>query len=232
MARKQAEEDKGPDMGWLMTYGDLMTLLVTFFVLLLTFSSIQEDDFKKAMGSLQGAFGVFAVNKADRMSFRQLVAKAQPLSEIEDELAEFIEENESGINFDFEMTSNQGIRIVLENEILFDPGSNILKTAAYPILNKIGEIAKKDDNVKLLIEGHTDNIPIRTIKFESNWELSSSRAISVVKYFTRNMKIEPPVFTAVGHGEYKPLVPNTSPKNRAKNRRVEVFINYREQFEF
>jgi len=223
--RKSKSDDDKPNQNWLITYGDLMTLLMTFFVLLLTFSSIQLSKFKKAMGSLRGALGVLEIDRGEKIIFRDFHAY-DAIIELQQELEKIYQQMNIPNLFVLEKTANDELRLIMNNEILFDPGKSALKPSVSPLLEQIGSIVKADEHIRLLVEGHTDNIPIHTVEFESNWELSSARALSVVKFFINNLSISPRRLTAIGHGEYKPLVPNTSPETRAQNRRVEIFFSY------
>lgn len=225
MRKKKKEDDKGADQGWLMTYGDLMSLLLTFFVLLLTFSSIQSDDFKKAMGSLQGALGVLEKDHGEKMLHKEMASYDSYIN-LKEELQDYAERMQLDDIINIEVSAGKGIKIVLNVGILFEPGKARLKPAIYPILQKIGEMAKNDSKFNILVEGHTDDVPIHTIQFESNWELSAARALAVVKFFINNLRISPHRLLAIGHSEFKPLVRNSSPQNRAKNRRVEIYIEY------
>ena len=108
--------------------------------------------------------------------------------------------------------------------MLFNLGSANLNPNIFELLDLAIDVTKGWPN-SIRIEGHTDNIPINTDKYPSNWELSSARALSVLKYFIGN-GISPEKISATGYGEYRPLVPNNTVENRAKNRRVEIFINY------
>ncbi|MBN2008079.1 OmpA family protein [candidate division KSB1 bacterium] len=226
--RKKAE-DSAPDMGWLMTYGDLMTLLVTFFVLLLTFSSIQMNEFKKAMGSLQGALGVLDADRGEKLISKDL-NNYDAMTMMESDFEVFFDEAEMANLARVEQTTSSGLRIILDNSILFEPGHATLKPTVFPVLQRIGEIIKRASKMKVMVEGHTDNIPIHNAQFDSNWELSAMRAISVVKFFIDNLAIDPKRIQAAGKGEYAPIVPNNSPENRAKNRRVEILIDLGDKF--
>lgn len=121
--------------------------------------------------------------------------------------------------------SASGVHIRLGSKVLFDVGDARLKSKAFPILKEIAAIIRTENN-EVYVEGHTDNIPIHTKKFPSNWELSTARAMSVVRFLHNVEGIDAKKLAAVGHGEYRPLVPNTSPERRARNRRVEIFIKY------
>lgn len=223
MAERKKKEDEGPDEGWLATFGDLMSLLMTFFVLLLTFSSIQLDKFKKAMGSLRGALGVLEMDRGEKLMSRQFAAYDSYVN-AKQELENYVEKLQMDEMVSIELVHGRGLKIVISTAILFNSGEARLKKTIYPILEKVGNFMKQNEHFKILVEGHTDNVPIHTVQFESNWELSASRALSVLKFFIDNIGIPPDRLMAVGHGEYQPIVPNTTSENRARNRRVEIYV--------
>jgi chemotaxis protein MotB len=117
----------------------------------------------------------------------------------------------------------KGLFITLSDGILFQSGVSELRPEGYPVLDKIIQVLQSN-RLDVRIEGHTDNVTIRSGRFPSNWELSIARAVHVVKYFTDAGKIAPQRLSAVGYGESKPLYPNDSPQNREKNRRVEIIL--------
>ena len=118
---------------------------------------------------------------------------------------------------------DRGVVIRLNDTMLFDPGSAIIKPQAKATLEKISVSLAKFQN-PILIEGHTDSMPIRNEKFPSNWELSTARATNIIKYLTENQKFPPSRLSAVGYGEYMPIEQNTTPQGRAKNRRVDIIV--------
>jgi chemotaxis protein MotB len=117
----------------------------------------------------------------------------------------------------------EGIRLSFEDQILFDFGKADINAAGHALLNRVAEVIQKGRDA-VRVEGHTDNIPIRTARFPSNWELSVARAVNVVKYFVEVGNIDPRRLSAVGYGESRPLVANDTPANRMKNRRVEILL--------
>lgn len=131
---------------------------------------------------------------------------------------------EEKINAEVKMTK-EGLQISLEEQEgrpLFESGQAELSVEGLRVLDKLAPIFQKMEN-EVVVQGHTDDVPISTSKYESNWELSTARATKVVKYLIGQKGIPPPRMSAIGYGEYRPLVPNISPENRAKNRRV-VFL--------
>ena len=226
--RKSSSEEEGGAPSWMVTYGDLMSLLLTFFVLIVSFSSVQDVEFQKAMGSLKAHLGVlrFRPSTIEPSAMKIQSLRGFRLTKTPDkELAELLkhaQENELGDSIQVEVNKD-GIMIRLMDGILFHSGQADLKTSVYSLLAKIGEFAKKWPN-RMRVEGHTDNVPIDTAEFPSNWELSAMRAIRIIHFFEKVSGVNPEKLYYLGYGENKPLVPNTTSENRAKNRRVEIYL--------
>ena len=224
--RKKKCEDCGGGE-WALSYGDLMTLLCTFFILIVSFSTTELIKFRQAMGSMRGSLGVLleqdgssVIPKSENSLVRSQNQKQalQIIKEFEQKV--FKLDIESGVEIEIK---KEGFKIRLSDDLIFEPGTATLNPSMYTILDDLGLLIHfYSQDVK--VEGHTDNIPVFTDKFGSNWELSTARAISVVKYFVNNLGIDPTRFTVTGCGPYKPLLPNTTPENRRRNRRVEIFI--------
>ena len=121
------------------------------------------------------------------------------------------------------LRTNKGIVIRLNDTMLFDPGSDIIKAEAIATLEKIADSVAKFQN-PIVIEGHTDSMPIMTSRFPSNWELSTARATNIIKYLIQQKKLPPRRLSAVGYGEYMPIEDNNTPQGRAKNRRVDIIV--------
>ncbi len=229
--KKSNGESKGGAPLWMVTYGDMMSLLLCFFVLLVSMSSIQESKFKKAMGSLMGALGVMKLDRAI-IEFEELPIPAKYRFGAEDvqrelqRFKEYLEKVELEDNVEVEET-DEGFVLRLDSPILFATGQADLKFEAIEVLGKVSDMIKDIDS-DIVVEGHTDNIPIRTGRFPSNWELSAARAIRVIRFFKQS-GIRGEELTAVGRGEYRPIVDNDTPENRAKNRRVEIYVNYKDR---
>lgn len=226
--KKEKEEVEEPSAPfWMTTFSDMVTLLLVFFILILSYSTIQLEKFKGAMSSMKGALGVMpnmeSVKKKNDVKFREkLTTEARQSDEDFAYLREMISKLkvQKDVSVDLQET---GIHIRLGDKIVFDLGKARIKPQAYPILNSIAKIARDHE---IYVEGHTDDLPIRSARFPSNWELSTARALNVVKYLNKVEGIPAENLAAVGHGEHRPLVPNDSPENRAKNRRVEIYIRW------
>ncbi|MEE2754409.1 MAG: flagellar motor protein MotB [Candidatus Latescibacterota bacterium] len=227
------KEDECPEglPGWLATFGDLMSLLLTFFVLLLSFSTMDVTSFQHAMGALQGALGVLSGEPQLSLPIRQSMPKtegnlsqAEMMNKAGKDLQHTIEE--AGLQGDVHLEeSTSGIIIRISDKLFFESAdANVLESASV-VLNAVGKaISQMPNNVN--IQGHTDNRTTNTENFASNWELSGMRALSVGRYFIDIWNISPKRISITGYSEYRPLVPNNSDLNMGKNRRVEIHIRY------
>ena len=222
-----ADDDAtGGAPSWMVTYGDMMSLLLTFFVLLVSFSTIQEAKFYEAIQSLQGALGVLKSPPTAR-EMKKLVVPELVRREREEILYEFRQLEQSLLDagldaqVDLRLTGD-GIQFKIDDSFLFASGSADLRRESSPVLEKLAVfLGKFPQDVE--ISGHTDSVPIRTVRFPSNWELSSSRAIAVARFF-QERDLDPQRIRAVGYGEYRPLATNETAAGRASNRRVEIFL--------
>ena len=233
----QESEEGTKKVGWLTTFNDLVTLLMVFFVLMFTMSTIDTKKMGSFQYALQSGLGILKMGTRSPVS----VKKSQPVDDmshimtqaegeriIEKGIADrklaravrILSQDDLGIQV---MHSDDGMRLVFEDKVLFDFGKDAINPEGFPLLDKIAQ-ALKDVPYRLRVEGHTDNVPIRTRRFPSNWELSAARAVNVVKYFVKVSKLDPQRLSAVGYGDSRSVVPNDTPFNRAKNRRVEILL--------
>lgn len=129
-----------------------------------------------------------------------------------------------GMNGDFSIArTGDGFKAVVPNPVLFTSGDASLNETVYPVLDGIIKIAKHSD-LAIQVEGHTDNIPIETVKFPSNWELSTMRAVNILRYLQKSGGIPSNRLVGVGFAEYQPLAGNDTPEGRQKNRRIEILF--------
>ncbi len=249
--------------GWLATFADLMSLLMSFFVLLLAFSEMDALKFKQLAGSMNAAFGVQRDVKTkeipkgtsiiakeftpgrptptplkvmrqhttddrknnldfrkgpDRSGSEKTKAAAKRLEQLKKALKDEIGKGQVEVSGDNERTI-----IRIREKGSFSSGSASLNRKFIPVLRKIAAAISKTPG-KIHISGHTDNIPISTYKFRSNWELSTARAVSIIEEILRIKKIPNERLVIQGYADTVPLVPNTTYKNRATNRRVEIEV--------
>ena len=214
--RKKAEESGDPV--WLTTFADAMSLMLTFFVMVFAATSLNKAKLEPALGSLRGALGMMEKTKPAIVSAPKVVKENQLIaSKIQYSVVS------RGLSKQVKVkVVKGGVRVSLSSPILFDLGKAELKPEIFSLLDEIILVLRKVPN-EIVVEGHTDNLPIHTQRFPSNWELSSARAISVVRYLEKK-GLGKELLSAVGYGEYRPLFPNDTPLNRARNRRVEIKI--------
>ena len=195
---------------WLTIYSDLMTNLMLFFLMLFG-TSRMADGVQKT------------VFKAIRMEFsRKEEISVKKEEEAIKKMVDYVEERRLR-RFATVSVREQRVRIMLADPVLFDLGESELKPSAIPVLHQVAGLLKDIPNAAL-VEGHTDDRPIIGGKFRSNWELSAARAFSVIRYFIEEENIKPERLSALGYGEHRPLYPNDTEENRAKNRRIEINI--------
>lgn len=220
--RKKKGEDINTN-GWMDTYADTITLLLTFFILLYSISVVDSQKLNKlaeAMKkSLQGSTKITEIGNVEDLKVGEGKSDYENLAE---KLNTVIEQNALTDVVKIR-EEERGVVLQLDETILFDSGEAVLKDYSRNILNTITTVIKNIDN-DVLIEGNTDNVPINNEYFKSNWELSTARAVSIVRYFVETKEINPTRFSVKGYAEYKPLVENNTEENRSINRRVDILI--------
>jgi chemotaxis protein MotB len=208
------------------TFADLMTLLLCFFVLLLSFSEMDRKKFKIISGSLKEAFGVQRSKPHWDMP-KGTSLLTQDFSDPRFEatfLVEVVRAAVARMNFQGNVRIKEdevSVTVILPNNVLFESGSADLKEAAGPILDEF-RLAIESTPHHIMVVGHTDDVPIKTGQFPSNWELSAARAGAVIRHFLKMETLPSDRFSAVGKSDTNPVAPNDSPENRSKNRRVEI----------
>ncbi|PYZ97176.1 flagellar motor protein MotS [Alteribacter lacisalsi] len=245
--RRKQVSDKGAPK-WMVTFSDLMTLILVFFILLFSMSIVDTQKFQALAESFQdrAVFDGFpslipsehpAEDHEVNTDFREmeripledaLVSGSDEVEEEElDELLREVNQYLEDHNLSEEISATrdeQGVVLVLQEQMLFDSGEAEILSAGKPFLDKIGTLLGEIRNI-VKVEGHTDSLPISTERFPSNWELSGARASSVIRYLVEEAVLSQERFIAIGHGETQPLVPNTSEENLRQNRRVVIVIS-------
>ena len=232
MARKKREEE-GIGQGWLTTYGDTVTLLLTFFVLLYSFSSLDINKFKKMIISFQGALGVLpggqTVQEGDNSFGGRTGDDAGDVRKQTQGILEMVRKiqtmiSEEGLQGQVSVTVNQrGVTISMAEHALFDRGSARVMPAGKRLLARLGPLLNTV-SVPLAGEGHTDSLPTAGGVYETNWGLSSMRAAAVAAYLADVVGLDPLRLQAVGFSQYRPLVPNDTEAHMALNRRVDLVL--------
>ena len=247
MAKKKKEEAHENLERWLVSYGDFITLLFATFVVLYALSQIDltefatlEESIKKAFNApsiLEGSDSILDSKGASILEASAADSTIAPLmleyisQKYEEQSFEDIKETLEQMtkNGDMEgvdaQITDKGLLITMKNDLLFYSGSATLTDKALKTLDNVGVlIGEKFALHNIRVEGHTDNQPINTFLFPSNWELSGARSSSIIRYLITRFKFMPNLFTAVGYGDTRPIVDNKTVENRAKNRRVEILV--------
>ena len=242
------------------TFADLMNLLLCFFVMLFSMSSVNEEKFEKVIASFQSTFsilpgggasigegelissGISQLENFDSYYNQQLSSQSDGQTEEEKDITEAYEQQELaesedmaqqlenaisqyGIQDDVEVDFNaEYVTLNMNGALLFDSASAELRDEAYPLVNKLGKILVTYDNNIIEVEGHTDNVPIHSSKYEDNNVLSMYRALAVANYLRDTTTLDPAYIKSSGRGEYVPIADNATPEGRARNRRVEIKI--------
>jgi len=245
MAIKRMEEpEKENQERWLITYSDLITLLLIYFIVMYSMSRLDMDKFKNFTESLtsvlKGTAYIFENSGPSILeglsgknvqgtntdvggtSKNRELTEAQAINEVQKQVLSLIKDY--GIEGKVVVVQEaRGLGIILK-DVLFASGSAELTPKARDVIKEISKILEKVPENHIRIEGHTDNRPIQNRYFYSNWELSTARATSVLQEILRNTKTNPNRFSVVGYGEYRPIASNNTEEGRALNRRVTIMI--------
>lgn len=230
--KKEIKNNSSSGGGWMTTFSDLMSLLLTFFILLYSMSSVSAEKFEAAAKSMQSAFGggesmIEGSTVVDTETETSEETIDPELVKMYNEVVAFLEMKEMTSQASVEYDQD-GIYVNIQESILFGSGSAIIADSGKNTLNDLGELIQQFDNA-VVIEGYTDNVPMNNNNFSSNWELSTGRALSVLRYLSEERNVDPTRLAAKGYGEYHPIVPNDSESNKAKNRRVNIVLVYDRQ---
>jgi len=246
MRRKRSEETPSGVGKWLVTYSDMITLCLTFFVLLYSFSTLDAIKWKTVLKSVQGALGPISsgtkplegetfdngaisneeaaneeIEKLEIEHFKKYQQETARLEEIRLQLADYFASQGLSDSITIHL-EERGLVLRFEDSVLFEKGKADLIEHSNAVLQRTGEILQSIDN-PIRIEGHTDDLPINTLRFPSNWELSMGRSATVLRHFLKQ-GLDPKRLVPAGYGEYHPIAPNDSENNRKKNRRVDIVI--------
>ncbi len=202
-----AKEDP-PQEEWLTTFADMMTLLMTFFVLLFSMSTIDPVKLQQ-----------FGESVGNNVGTNQPKEKLVSLSEISRDIQKVIKQEDLGSMVQVSLNS-RGVTMGIASDLAFGVGSADLSAS---IQGFLARLISTMENAKynIAVEGHTDNVPIRSRQFPSNWELSSARASAVIRFLTQN-GVQADKLRAIGYGDTRPISNNDSDAGRAKNRRVDI----------
>jgi chemotaxis protein MotB len=241
------ELESAGGMRWLLTYADLITLLLALFVILFAMASsnpIQKiaimAQFRRVFGPIEGSPNLLTAQGANNGDHYKIIpgepeeggpggpkkptAPAAKGKNIEVEIREKLQYQIGANKVSIRKEARGLVISLLTDKVLFDLGDTRLKPEIKGVLDDIAEVLQHHPDKQIAVEGHTDDLAIQSAKIPSNWELSALRATSVVKYFVTYKGMDPSRFSAAGYAEYQPLVPNISEANRRINRRVDIII--------
>jgi len=218
---------------WVLTFGDLMSLLLTFFILLYSMSSsdaakfnVAAQSLREALGEMSGEFTSATLVPTDELE-AGTIASGEAITDaamevIAARLQQFVEDN--GLEESVEVSKEaNGVFLRMQDQALFSPASASIDAAAEAAVAQLGEIVKMI-GIPVIVSGHTDNVPIRSGAFPSNWELSAARAAGVARALVGQGR-DPSQVTVEAYGDQRPLGDNSTPEGRAENRRVEVYYS-------
>lgn len=227
MHRKKRNREDINSNAWMDTYADTITLLLTFFILLYSFSTIDNEKLKEIAYSLKSQVSggePVTMEKIDE-NIENLTPGIGAKSEYDilvDKITNLLKEN--GLSELVKIREEDaGVILQIGDNIMFDTADAKLKDESKKVLDVVSSLIPKINN-EIMIQGHTDSRPIKSSKYESNWELSTARAFAVLKYFINEKHLDPRRFSATGYGEYRPIVENSSEENMEINRRVDILI--------
>ena len=245
MARRKRHQEEHENLErWLVSYADFITLLFAFFVVMYAISSVNEGKYRVLSDSLVSAFRnvtitpggpvVVVAGRSPGETVKQVVVREDPkqsearqqqrqkmrnvAKDIFAVLAPLVQQGKVRV-----LETSRGVTIEINDSILFAPGQAQLEATSVKAMKAVGDVLANTD-FPITIEGHTDNIPIKTPQFPSNWELSAVRATTVLRLFVDN-GVVPEHLTAIGYGDTRPVEPNDTVEGRARNRRVSILID-------
>ncbi|KKI93919.1 flagellar motor protein MotB [Bacillus sp. SA1-12] len=243
--KKHKHDEDHVDESWLVPYADLLTLVLALFIVLFAMSSVDAQKFQQIAkvfnSTFAGGTGVLhypspspreemkELNIQDEQMTKEAAVEAQEqleqekLKEVQDKINTYIKENKLETKLETTLT-DEGLLITILNDIFFDSGKAEIREKDKKLAIEISELLVMNPPRNIIVSGHTDNVPIKTSDFDSNWHLSVMRAVNFMKLLVENEKLDPKSFSAKGFGEYKPVSTNDSKEGRQENRRVEVLI--------
>ncbi|MFJ7366978.1 flagellar motor protein MotB [Peribacillus frigoritolerans] len=239
--KKKQRHEEHIDESWLVPYADILTLLLALFIVLFASSSVDAVRFQQ----LSNVFNQVFTSGTGFMDFPSDAPSNEPtspeqrtgaedleklgkneqeeLTEVQERVNAYIEKNDLTDKLGTNLT-DEGMLISIRENVLFQSGVAEVRSENRIIAKEISELLVMDLPRNIIVSGHTDNIPIKNYQYESNWDLSVMRSVNFMKLLLENKDLDPEMFSAKGHGEFKPVASNETKKGRAKNRRVEILI--------
>lgn len=247
---RKAHHEEHADESWLIPYADIMTLLLALFIVLYSMSAVDAQKFQEMSQAFNMAFsgstGVLDqtsvihtgpdngkkdkdkanmgnLDKKDRENMAAMKQEEENMEKIKKQLDKYIKDNKLTDQLNTNLNQSQ-LLITISDTALFSSGSATVKPESRSLAVALSDMLVQFPGYEVIITGHTDNQPISNSEFESNWELSSTRASKFMKILLQNPKLDPKMFSVIGQGEYRPIASNDTSVGRAKNRRVEISI--------
>lgn len=248
---RHEEHEEHADESWLLPYSDLMTLLVALFLAMYAMSATDAKKFEEMAQAFRSVFtggGGVLEYKSDAPTNTQLdQGKEEKMNSVmsentgKDELNKLKQKEQEDLEklkkqFDQYIKNNgltnllstklnqSQLMITISDNALFASGQAFVKDDSRQLAKSISNMLQEFPDYEVLVQGHTDNVPISNSIYPSNWDLSVARSLQFMKILLLNPNLNPVKFSPIGYGEYHPIAPNTTPEGRAKNRRVEVSI--------
>ena len=232
--RKKKKHDEHIDESWLVPYADILTLLLALFIVLFASSSIDAGKFREMGNVFNQVFssgtGIMEYPSASEVQNPKTgtggsngKSEKEGLSNIQNKVNTYIQSKKMTDKVSTSLT-DEGLLVTMRDNVLFDPGVAEVRDSDKSVAREIAKLLIMDPPRSIVISGYTDNVPINTAQFKSNWDLSVMRAVNFMKILLENDKLKPEWFSAKGYGEFKPVASNKTAEGRAKNRRVEILI--------
>ncbi|GIQ67483.1 flagellar motor protein MotB [Xylanibacillus composti] len=245
---KQHDHEEHVDESWLIPYADLLTLLLALFIVLFASSQVDQKKFDEIASSLSAAFNggaslfepssIIPINEeimpnqrenrrhdqaSDSEQKKKFEQETVDLQNLKQELDQYIASNDLSTELETGL-DNEQLKIIIRDNALYSSGSAEVKPEARNLAVAISDMLSHYPQYEIVVAGHTDDIPIHTAEFPSNWELSAKRALNFMKILLQNEEMDPGRISSVAYGEQRPIATNRTAEGRAANRRVEVSI--------
>lgn len=202
---------------WVVSYADFVTMLLALFLVMFAISQSDHEQAQAGQESVQKSF------TQEKNVTKYQEQNNTNIKVSKDEVYKIFQENFAENKSIKLVKEERGLVVRVNDQILFNPGSAVIKPEAQKTIQEIVEVLTKIDN-PVIIEGHTDSTPIQTAQYSSNWELSTARATNMINIMTKDKRISPKRLSALGYGEYMPIADNTSIEGRNANRRVDIIV--------
>jgi chemotaxis protein MotB len=227
--KKKPEESKVETAGmmrWLLTYADMITLMLALFIILFAMSTISRVKFQEFAKDVAGGFdNQWSVNQPPNggVNGKESFNATSTVPAIQKDLQRYVEQHKLQSQVQIHMDHRGLVITLLSDKSYYDSGSAQLRPQTKEILDTVDSFLKKNDNL-IRVEGNTDDVPIATDQYPSNWELSTARAVNVVRYLVEQDRLDPTRISAAGYGQYHPRTDNSSDGAKQQNRRVDIVL--------